>query len=158
VSPAVYLSTATLVIRMEGNQAMTVQRQTVTRTDQGPYVDQATTPATRTSSVVETANVSPSGGEMTRRIVVLIFGIIQLLIGLRIVLLLLDAREGNDLVSFILNTSQVFVAPFVGIFNTDALHASGSILDIAAIAALVGWSILEVVVLWAVNLFRREPV
>jgi hypothetical protein len=146
---------------MEGNQAMTVQRQTVTRTDQGPYVDPATTPATpvtQTSSVVETANVSPSGGEMTRRIVVLIFGIIQLLIGLRIVLLLLDAREGNDLVSFILNTSQVFVAPFVGIFNTDALHASGSILDIAAIAALVGWSILEVVVLWAVNLFRRERV
>jgi hypothetical protein len=161
VPPAVYPSGATLVIRMEGNQAMTVQRQTVTRTDQGPYVDPATTPATpvtRTSSVVETANVSPSGGEMTRRIVVLIFGIIQLLIGLRIVLLLLDAREGNDLVSFILNTSQVFVAPFVGIFNTDALHASGSILDIAAIAALVGWSILEVVVLWAVNLFRREPV
>jgi hypothetical protein len=140
---------------------MTVQRQVVTRTDQEPYVDPATvpaTPVTRTSSVVETANVSPSGGEMTRRVVVLIFGLIQLLIGLRIVLLLLDAREGNDLVSFILNTSQLFVAPFVGIFNTDALHASGSILDIAAIAALVGWSILEVVILWAVNLFRREPV
>lgn len=140
---------------------MTVQRQTVTSTEQTPYVDQATapsTPVTRTSSVVETAHVTPSGGEMTRRVVVLIFGIIQLLIGLRIVLLLLDAREGNDLVSFILNTSQLFVAPFVGIFNTDALHASGAILDIAAIAALVGWSILEVVILWAVNLFRREPV
>jgi hypothetical protein len=140
---------------------MTVQRQVVTRTDQEPYVDPATvpaTPVTQQSSVVETATVSPSGGELTRRIVVLIFGIIQLLIGLRIVLLLLDAREGNDLVSFILNTSQVFVAPFMGIFNTDALHASGSILDIAAIAALVGWSILEVVILWAVNLFRRETV
>jgi hypothetical protein len=61
-------------------------------------------------------------------------------------------------VSAILNISQVFVAPFTGIFNTDALRASGSVLDIAAIAALVGWTILEVVVLWAVNLFRREPV
>ena len=140
---------------------MTVERQVVTRTDQPAYVDPATAPAApvgRTTSVVETANVSPSGGEMTRRVVVLIFGIIQLLIGLRIVLLLLNAREGNDLVSFILNTSQLFVAPFVGIFNSDALRASGSVLDIAAIAAIVGWTILEVVILWAVNLFRREPV
>ena len=96
--------------------------------------------------------------EMLRRIVVLIFGIIQVFIALRIVLLLLNAREGNDLVSFILNVSQVFVAPFVGIFNSDALHAGGTVLDIAAIAALVGWTILEAIVLWAVNLLRREPV
>ena len=95
---------------------------------------------------------------MLRRLVTLIFGIIQVFIVLRIVLLLLNAREGNGIVSFILDVSQLFVAPFVGIFNTDALHASGSVLDIAAIAALVGWTILEVVVLWAVNLMRREPV
>ncbi|HYK96239.1 MAG TPA: hypothetical protein VE011_10295 [Candidatus Dormibacteraeota bacterium] len=136
---------------------MTVQRQVVTRTDPAAPVTPVA-PATQTSSVVETTAVSPSGGELTRRVVVLIFGIIQLLIGLRIVLLLLDARTGNDLVSFILNTSQIFVAPFVGIFNSDALRASGSVLDIAAIAALIGWSILEVVILWAVNLFRRETV
>jgi hypothetical protein len=136
----------------------------VTRTDEDPavvasdgttYVAPAGT--TRTNQVVERADVSPSGGEMLRRVVVLIFGIIQALIILRIVLLLLDAREGNDIVSFILNTSQLFVAPFVGIFNSDALKAGGSVLDIAAIAALVGWSILELIVLWAVNLLRREP-
>jgi hypothetical protein len=107
---------------------------------------------------VERSAVSPSGGEMIRRVVVLIFGIIQALIILRIVLLLLNAREGNAIVDFILNTSQLFVAPFVGIFNTDALRQSGSILDIAAIAALVGWTILEFIILWAVNLMRREPV
>ena len=75
------------------------------------------------------------GGEMLRRIVVLIFGIIQIFVGLRIVLLLLNAREGNGIVSFILDVSQLFVAPFIGIFNSDSLHASGSVLDIAAIAA-----------------------
>ena len=112
---------------------------------------------TRSSTVVERTDVQPSGGEMIRRLVVLVFGIIQVFIVLRIVLLLLDAREGNGLVSFILDVSQLFVAPFIGIFNTDALRASGSILDIAAIAALVGWTILEVIVLWAVNLMRREP-
>jgi hypothetical protein len=137
---------------------MTVQRQTVTQTDGTAYTDPAVAPVTRASSVTETSTVTPSGGEMARRVVVLIFGLIQVVIGLRIVLLLLNAREGNDLVSAILNISQVFVAPFIGIFNTDALRASGSILDIAAIAALVGWTILEVIVLWAVNIFRRERV
>jgi hypothetical protein len=142
----------------KGGLSMTVQRTTVTRTTPDGYVDPAAGPVSRASSVVETADVSPSGGEMLRRLVVLIFGLIQVLIGLRIVLLLLDARQGNDLVSGILNLSQIFVAPFIGIFNSDALRANGAVLDIAAIAALVGWTILEVVVLWAVNLFRREPV
>ncbi|MBI2780898.1 MAG: hypothetical protein HYX55_03745 [Chloroflexi bacterium] len=143
---------------------MTYEQRTVSQTTDRPvYADPPIaavpgTPVTRTSSVVERTDVQPSGGEMLRRVVVLIFGIIQLFIGLRIVLLLLNAREGNGIVSFILDVSQLFVAPFVGIFNTDALHASGSVLDLAAIAALVGWTILEVVVLWAVNLLRREPV
>jgi len=100
---------------------------------------------------------SPGVPEMTRRIIVLVFGIIQLVIGLRIILLLLDAREANGLVSAILNISQLFVFPFEGIFRTDALHAAGSTLDIAAIAALVGWTVLELVVNWAVAIFRREP-
>ena len=143
---------------------MTYERKVVTRTDEDPtyvaptgaaYVAPGTT---RTNEVVERAEVAPSGGEMLRRVVILIFGIIQVFIILRIVLLLLNAREGNDLVSFILTTSQLFVAPFVGIFNSDALKSGGSTLDIAAIAALIGWSLLEVIVIWAVNLLRREPV
>ena len=99
----------------------------------------------------------PGGSEMTRRIVVLIFGLIQLVIGLRFLLLVLDAREANGLVSAILNISQVFVAPFNGILNTDALASSGSTIDVAAIVAFIGWTILEVVILWAVGIFRREP-
>ena len=141
---------------------MTYERRVVNETTTNePVYDPAVgtvAPAARSSTVVERTEVRPSGGEMGRRLVVLVFGIIQTFIILRIVLLLLNAREGNGLVSFILDVSQLFVAPFVGIFNRDALHASGSELDIAAIAAIVGWTILEVVVLWAVNLVRREPV
>ena len=99
----------------------------------------------------------PGGSEMTRRVVVLVFGLIQVVIGLRVVLLLLDAREANALVSGILNVSQLFVAPFEGILRTDALHAAGSVLDITAIVAFVGWTIIELVVIWAVGIFRREP-
>ena len=99
----------------------------------------------------------PGASEMTRRVVVLVFGLIQLVIGLRFVLLLLDAREANALVSGILNVSQLFVAPFEGILRTDALHAEGSVLDIAAVVAFVGWTIIELIVIWAVGIFRREP-
>jgi hypothetical protein len=136
---------------------MTYERRVV-QTDE-PVVETPVAGTTR-SQVVTTGStvIRPSGGELARRVVVLIFGIIQILIVLRIVLLLLNAREGNDIVSFILNTSQVFVSPFNGIFNKDALASGGSILDIAAIAALVGWTVLEWIVLWAVNLFRRETV
>jgi hypothetical protein len=94
---------------------------------------------------------------MGRRIVVLVFGLIQLVIGARFVLLLLDAREANGLVAGILSFSQVFVAPFEGILRTDALRASGSILDITAVVAFVGWTVLELIVIWALGIFRREP-
>jgi hypothetical protein len=99
----------------------------------------------------------PGGSEMARRVIVLVFGLIQLVIGLRFVLLLLNAREANGLVSGILNLSQIFVAPFEGILRTDALHAAGSIFDVTAIVALVGWTILQLIVIWAVGIFRRQP-
>ena len=99
----------------------------------------------------------PGGAETARRIVVLVFGLIQILIGARIVLLLLDAREANVLVSAILNVSQWFVAPFEGILRTDSLNNAGSQLDIAAVVALVGWTVIELIVLWAVGIFRRDP-
>ena len=133
---------------------MTYERRVVTRRGDAFGV----APATRTNAVVERSEIKPSGGEMIRRVVVLVFGIIQVFIGLRVVLLVLNAREGNDLVAFILNVSQLFVTPFEGIFRTDALHSAGSVLDVAAIAALVGWTILEAIVIWAVNVMRREPV
>lgn len=110
----------------------------------------------RTTTV--SRSTSPSGVETGRRVVILLFGLIQIVIGLRVVLLLLDAREGNAIVSGILDISQFFVGPFDGILKTNALAAGGSILDIAALVALVGWTILELIVLWTIGLFRREPV
>lgn len=111
------------------------------------------------SSSVQTRRVTatPGGPELARRVIVFIFGLIQIVIALRIALLLADARTGNDLVSGVLNVSQVFVAPFDGILKTNALHSGGSILDVAAIVALIGWTILEGILRWAVQIFSREP-
>ena len=124
--------------------------------------DQDTVPVTASQETVRTdsrriTRTGPGVSEMTRRVVVLLFGLIQIVIGARIVLLLLDAREANDLVSGILNVSQLFVAPFEGILKADSLHSAGSVLDVAAILAFVGWTIIELIVIWAVGIFRRAP-
>jgi YGGT family len=104
-----------------------------------------------------TSATGPGASETARRVLVLVFGLIQIVIGARIVLLLLDAREANGLVSGILNISQGFVAPFEGILRTNALHAAGSVLDVTAIVAFIGWTVVELIVFWAIGIFRREP-
>lgn len=138
---------------------MTIENseRTVTTSTPTPALAAAGT-AHETVRTASTTTATPSGPELGRRIVVLVFGLIQVVIGARIVLLLLDAREGNGLVSGILNLSQVFVAPFEGVLRTDALNAGGSILDVTAIVAIVGWTVLELIVIWAIGIFRRERV
>jgi len=128
---------------------MTYEERTVVHDDDYVNGDTAVTHRTVTAR--------PTGSTVAQRVVILLFGIVQVLILLRIVFLLMDAREGNDLVSFVLNTSQIFVAPFEGMLNTNALAAGGSVLDIAAILALIGWTLLEALILAAVGVFRREP-
>jgi hypothetical protein len=129
-----------------------VDRTVVTET---PTVD-AGQQTVRTDSR-HTTMTGPGAAETARRLIVLVFGLIQIVIGLRFLLLLLDAREANGLVSGILSISQLFVAPFEGILRTNALHAAGSIFDIAAVVAFVGWTVLELIVIWALAIFRREP-
>lgn len=137
---------------------MTYDERTVVHRDAVVEKDPATPSYDRGTAVTSrTIETRPSGGAVAGRIVVFLFGIIQVLIVLRIVLLLLDAREGNDLVSFILNASQLFVAPFEGMLRTDALRSGGSIFDVAAVLALLGWSLVEALILAAVGVFRREP-
>ena len=136
--------------------------QTVVTEGTAPVAGQEALPTPEARETVRTesrrtTSTGPGGSELTRRIVVLVFGLIQIVIGARIVLLLLDAREANGLVSAVLNVSQFFVAPFNGILNTNALTSGGSVLDMAAILALVGWSVLELIVIWGTGIFRREP-
>jgi hypothetical protein len=133
---------------------------TIDQVDQTVVTQEPTTAAGQ--EIVRTDHLrgttaSPPTSEMTRRIVVLLFGLIQIVIGARFVLLLLDAREANGLVSAILNISGVFVAPFEGILRTDAIHAAGSVFDVTAVVAFVGWTVLELIVIWALGIFRREP-
>jgi uncharacterized protein YggT (Ycf19 family) len=92
-----------------------------------------------------------------RRLVWLVFGVLQAMIVLRIILLLLNANEGNDLVAFIVGVTDPFVEPFRGMFRLDQVNgASGSVLDVAAIVALVAWTLIEALVLGIVSLADRR--
>jgi uncharacterized protein YggT (Ycf19 family) len=101
-----------------------------------------------------TVTYAPSGAGMVERLVIWIFGLIQLLIILRIVLLFFAAREGNQLVNLVYTVTDILVAPFRGIFGINELAAGQAALDVAAIVALVGWTILELVILGLVRIFR----
>ena len=60
------------------------------------------------------------------------------------------------MVAWILDISGTLIAPFDGILRHDSLRASGSVLDLTAVAAFVGWTIAEAVVLAILGVFGRD--
>ncbi len=99
----------------------------------------------------------PTPVDYVARIVKLLFGILQVLLILRIVFLLLIANRDNTIVQTVLSLTDPFVSPFVGMFRfSDVRSSSGSVLDIAAIVALVGWSLIEWIILAVLNVFNRH--
>jgi len=111
-------------------------------------------PATRDPVVVDHG---PTPGEMIRRIIILVFGILQGLLLLRIILLLLIANPGNEIVAFVLGVTDPFVEPFRGMFQLDRVGSeAGSVLDVAAIVALIGWTLIEALVLALLSLGARR--
>jgi hypothetical protein len=128
-----------------------------------PYIaPAAAAPAPVATSVRTTdrAYVTAGPGPTTyaARVVTFLFGILQVALILRIVLLLLVANRGNDIVQLILNITQPFVDPFIGMFSLTRVTADqGSVLDVAAIVALIGWTLVEALILAAIRIFSRRP-
>src|SRR6266568_4933021 len=71
-----------------------------------------------------------------------IFGIIELLVGIRFVFLLIGANPGSPFVSWVYQWSGPFVAPFNGIFGNHAVTAgpgvvTHSVFDWSSLVALI---------------------
>ncbi len=132
---------------------MTYER-TTTTTD--PGTDPVYVPPARTTTEREVVTTPPSAGDVVRRVVAIAFGILQALLILRIILLLLVANRDNDIVQAILSATDPFVEPFRGMFSLDRVSAqNGSVLDVAAVVALVGWTLIEALLLAILGIFRR---
>jgi len=115
------------------------------------------------SSTVRTTDAAyvpgpPEPVVMAGRVVGFFFGILQALLILRIVLLLLVANPGNEVVALILGATDPFVEPFRGMFALDRITADmGSVFDVAALVALIGWTLVEGLILAALRIFARQP-
>ena len=129
------------------------ERTTTRQTDDPAYAPSATTTTERTRAS------GPGGAAVAARFVMFLFGVLQVALILRLILLLLVANTGNDVVQLILNVTNPFVEPFRGMFQLDQVRADqGSKLDIAAIVALIGWSLVEMLILALIRVFDRRTV
>jgi uncharacterized protein YggT (Ycf19 family) len=138
------------------------ERTTTTQTTEPTVTTTAVDPEPRVArSTTERAYVpaGPGGATVLARLITFLFGVLQVALILRIVLLLLVANTGNDVVKLILDVTNPFVEPFRGMFQLDRVSADqGSTLDIAAIVALIGWSLVELLVLALLRVFDRRTV
>jgi uncharacterized protein YggT (Ycf19 family) len=138
------------------------ERTTTRETTVDPAAPAYTEPGAPPASSVRTterAHVAAGPGGLTTaaRVVTFLFGILQAALILRIILLLLVANTGNDVVSLILNITDPFVDPFRGMFSIDRVTAGESKFDVAALVALIGWTLVEALILAALRIFSRRP-
>ena len=148
------------------NDTRVVERQTYVERERPvvePYPAQpASGPVNVNAAPASRAYAEPAGpGPLyyARRVVSLLFGILAVLIGLRILLLLLVANETNSIVDFVYNVTQPFVEPFRGIFAIDAVTpGGGSVFDVAAVVALIGWLLIYLLLVAILRLGDRDRV
>lgn len=123
-----------------------------------PYVRDTSVRSTVRSTEATSIPARPESMATAARVVTFAFGILQALLILRIVLLLLVANPGNDVVALILNVTDPFVEPFRGMFALDRVGDSeGSVFDLAALVALIAWTLIEALILAAMRIFARRP-
>jgi YggT family protein len=94
---------------------------------------------------------------LAKRIVSLLFGIVVVLIVLRIVLLLVVANQSNAIVDFVYTVTEPLVAPFRGILSLDTVTpGGGSVFDVAALVALIGWALIYALIMAILRLGDRD--
>ncbi|HEX2767499.1 MAG TPA: YggT family protein [Candidatus Limnocylindria bacterium] len=144
-----------------GDDTRVVERETYVERDPG-YVPPAAQPAGsqvnvnagtgRGPTYVET---SPGPLYYARRILSLLFGILTVLIALRILFLLLVANPGNAIVDFVYSVTEPFVAPFRGIFALDQVVVGDSTFEVAGLVALIGWFLIYLLIMAILSLGDR---
>jgi len=70
-----------------------------------------------------------------------ILGVIEVILGLRFIFRLFGASQGNSFIVFLYNLSHVFVGPFNGIFNDQAIGTS-SVFELSTIVAMLIYALI----------------
>lgn len=88
------------------------------------------------------------------QIVYFIFGIIEALIIIRVILRLLAANPDAAFTSLIYTLSAPFIAPFEGVFPTP--HSSGSVLELSSLLAVIVYALLAFLIARMIEVFSRR--
>jgi uncharacterized protein YggT (Ycf19 family) len=112
-------------------------------------------PETRVRRVENDATYAPSWrGWRASQIVYTIGGIVEALIVIRLVLELLAANPNAGFTNLIYSITDPLVGPFQGVFPSPQTH--GSVLDLAAVLAIIVYALLTWAVARLFELIRRR--
>lgn len=112
-------------------------------------------PERRVRPVESDATYAPSWrGWRASQIVYTIGGIVEALILIRLVLELLAANPGAEFTNLVYSITDPLVAPFQGVFPSPQTH--GSVLDLAAVLAIIVYALLTWAVARLFELIRRR--
>jgi hypothetical protein len=114
-------------------------------------------------SEVRTTEREPGQGQRlltfkASQLIWLVFGVLEVLLALRIGFMLVGANAGSPVVAMIYGITAVFLVPFVGLIGSPTV--GGFVLEISSmfamlIYALIGWVIDRLV--WLIFYRPREP-
>ena len=85
----------------------------------------------------------------------LFFGIVEGLIGLRVLLKLIGANPDNDFASFVYNAAALFLAPFFGLIGSPS--AGNMVLEVPSLIAMLVYALLGWVIVRVISQFLFPP-
>ena len=95
----------------------------------------------------------------TTQIIVLVFGILEVIIGLRIVLKLVGANPGSPIVALIYSITTPFLAPFLGLIGSPTI--GNMVLEASSMFAITIYALIALVLeklIWVIFSRPRGPV
>jgi hypothetical protein len=107
-----------------------------------------------TTPPVVDPNAPISTADRTVRIIYLVFGVVEGLIAIRVILKLLAANPDAGFTSLIYNVTQPFVGLFQGVFPDAA--SRGSVLEVSSLLAILVYALLAFALATLVRIMGRR--
>ena len=109
------------------------------------------------SETVDNVEARRSTAYWVSGVVYFLFGLIEIVIALRVLLKLLAANPNAGFTQFIYNLSAPFVAPFEGIVGTPAA-SNGAVFEFSSILAIIVYLLLSWIIVKLLQLLIDRPV
>jgi hypothetical protein len=98
----------------------------------------------------------PSIADFLKRIVYFLLGIVEAILGLRVLLTLLGADPTNAFASFIYTISRPLAQPFFTLFNYNLVDSQTPHIELGTITAMVVYALLAALLSGLISLARRR--